>query len=93
MSRSFVAQRQFACGNGVDGLLVELEELAQSLGIAVAAWRAGQLFDPHRRRVQQLVDDAADGLGDLLAVRGIELGQPVVQPQQLGLDHIGGTLP
>ena len=85
-------QRQFATGHRVDGLRVEFEQLAQRLGVTVAAWRAGQLFDAHRRGVQKLVDDAADGAGDLVAVRGLQPGQPVVEPQQFGLDDVGGPL-
>ena len=61
LSRSVVTKGNSRSSDGVDGLRVELEQFAQRLGVAVAAGRAGQLLDPHRRGVQQLVDDAAHG--------------------------------
>src|SRR5882757_7745064 len=71
---------QFACGgDGVDSGLVELEKLAQCLGVAVAAGSAGQLLDAHGGCMQQLVDDAAHSPGDLVAMGGFQTGQPVVQ--------------
>src|SRR3984957_8118870 len=71
---------QFACGgDGVDGGLVELEQLAQCLGVAVAAGSARQLLDSHSGCVQQLVDDASDRAGHLVTVGRFETGQPVVQ--------------
>src|ERR1700722_6994410 len=84
---------QFARGgNCVDSGLVELEQLAQCLGVAVAARSAGQLLDSHGGCVQQLVDDASHGAGDLVTVGRFETGQPVVQAEQFSLDDVGGTL-
>src|SRR5271156_2732732 len=78
---------QFACGgDGVDSGLVELEQLAQCLRVAVAAGSAGQLLDAHSGRMQQLVDDAAHGAGDLVTVGRFETGKPVVQSEQFGPD-------
>src|SRR5271154_65681 len=66
---------QFARGgDGVDSGLIELEQLAQCLGVAVAAGSAGQLLDSHGGCVQQLVDDAAHSPGDLVAMSGFEFG-------------------
>src|ERR1700722_19441832 len=65
-------------GDGIDSGLVELEQLAQCLGVAVAAGRAGQLLDADGGCVQQLVDDAAHGAGDLVTVGRFEPGQPAV---------------
>ena len=42
----------------------------------------------HRQEVVRTVRRVVD----LLTVGGVEAGQPIVQPQQLGLDHLGGTL-
>ena len=42
--------------------------------------------------MQQLVDDAAHGAGDLVAVGRFETGEPVVESEQFGLDDVGGTL-
>src|SRR6202012_1725773 len=85
--------RQFARGrDGVKSGLVELEQLAQCLGVAVAAGSAGQLLDAHGGCVQQLVDDAAHRAGDLVSVARFKTGQPVVQSEQFGLDDVGGTL-
>src|ERR1700692_2895251 len=68
---------QFACGgDGVNSGLVELEQLAQCLGVAVAAGSAGQLLDAHGGCVQQLVYDAAHSPGDLVTVGRFETGQP-----------------
>src|ERR1700727_4068176 len=58
---------QFArSSDGVNSGLVELEQLAQCLGVAVAARSAGQLLDTHGGCVQQLVDDTAHGAGNLV---------------------------
>src|ERR1700730_18998424 len=74
---------QFACGgDGVDSGLVELEQLAQCLGVAVAAWSAGQLLDPHGGCVQQLVDDASDRASHLVFARSFQDGQTGVEAQQ-----------
>src|SRR3984957_5353656 len=84
---------QFArSSDGVNSGLVELEQLAQCLGIAVAAGSAGQLLDAHGGCMEQLVDDAAHGPGDLVTVGRFETGQPVVQSEQFGLDDVGGAL-
>src|SRR3984957_4636599 len=84
---------QFACsGDGVDSGLVELEQLTQCLGVAVAAGSAGQLLDPHGGCVQQLVDDASDRAGHLVFLGGFQAGQTVVEAQQFGLDDVGGAL-
>src|ERR1700678_2374630 len=84
---------QFACGgDGVNSGLVELEQLAQCLGVAVAARSAGELLDANGGCVQQLVDDAAHGASYLVTVGRFETGQPVVQSEQFGLDDVGGAL-
>ena len=51
------------CGDRGGRLRVELEQRAQRGGVAVPVRPLGQPLDLHRRRVQQLVDDAADGAG------------------------------
>src|ERR1700728_557058 len=79
-------------GTGVDGRLVEFEKLTQRFGVAVAAGGAGELLDPHGGRVQQLVHHPTDGAGDLFALGALQAGQPVLQAEQLGFDHIGGPL-
>jgi len=38
--------------------------------------------------VQQLVHHAADGVRELVADLGIQVGQPAGHPQQLGVDHL-----
>jgi hypothetical protein len=84
-------QRQFARGDGVDGLRVEFEQFAQRLGVGVAAGRTGQLLDPHRRACSSLSTTwRTVRATSTLAV--VQAGQPVVQPQQLGLDDVGGAL-
>ena len=72
-------------GDGLDRRRVELEELVQRVGVGLAAGLLGELLHPHGRGVQQLVDDPADGLLDLGPGPGVEVGQPAVQPDQLGL--------
>ena len=42
--------------------------------------------------MQQLVHHPPHGAGNLLALGALKPGQPVVQTQQLGLDHVGGPL-
>src|SRR5271154_124354 len=84
---------QFArSSDGVDSGLVELEQLAQCLGVAVAAGSARKLLNAHGGWVQQLVDNAAHSPRDFVAMGGFQAGQPVVQAQQFGLDDVGGTL-
>src|ERR1700743_1103869 len=86
-------RRQFArSSDGVNSGLVELEQLAQCLGVAVAAGSAGQLLDAHGGCVQQLVDGAAHSPGDLVFLGRFHAGQSVVETQQLGLDDVGGPL-
>src|SRR3954468_10215852 len=66
------------------------EQRAQRTRVVGAAGGAGQLLDPHGRLVQQLVDHPVHGAGDLGAGAGVQVGQPAGQPQQLGVDHLGG---
>ena len=47
-------------------------------------------MDPHRRRVQQLVDDASHAALDLFAFMIIKLRQPGLEATQFGGYHVGG---
>ena len=74
--------------DGGGGLRVELEQLAQGVRVAAAVRALGQPLDLHGRGVQELVDDAADAADELVAHPGVQAGQPRVEPQQLGVDHL-----
>src|SRR5581483_4268447 len=63
---------------------LEIEELAQGVGQAIPAWRAGRVLQADGRVVQQLGEHApCDGL-DRLTLLGIEAFQATPVALQLG---------
>ena len=78
-------------GHRGDVVRVEVEQVAQRLRRSRRRSAvAGQLLHPDGGRVQQLLDHPVHGqlhLGAGLLVQG---GQPLLQPGQLGGDHLGG---
>ena len=79
--------------DGRDRLRVEVEQVAQRLGVAGAAGLGRELLDPHGRRVQQLVDDPAHGLRDLGAACSSSSGSRRIEPRELDRDDLGGHGP
>ena len=72
---------------------IQVEQLAQRLGVGVALRRRGQFLDPDGRRVQHLVHRPAHRAGQFGPDRRVQAGQPAVQPQHLGVDHLGRAGP
>ena len=83
-------------GNRLNGPGIKIEKNPQCLVVPVPPRRAGELFDAHRRCVQELVYHSAHRAGYLLqrtAVKSVGTLQPPGQPGQLGIDHFRGLGP
>jgi hypothetical protein len=59
-------------GDGGAGLRIEFEKLSQRVGIGLAPVGLGELLDPHRGRMQELVNHPAHRVGKLGAHCGIK---------------------